>query len=183
MMASGITGAGLGLAVSRLLTELHSGTIIAESDGRGQGASFVVEFPLLASAISRATPKVAQVADRNDSEEKKRILVVDDHAPTRATLAHLLRRRGYNVMSAGTVAEAKEQASANSFDLLISDIGLPDGDGCALMEEIRTLLPGVAGIALSGYGMDNDIARSWKAGFSEHLIKPINIGKVESRCL
>ncbi len=95
----------------------------------------------------------------------RRILLVEDHEQTRLTLVQLLERRGHTVSAVGNIAAAKEAAAAGVFDLVISDLGLPDGDGYELMAELSTALR-LPGIALSGYGMDDDIARSRKAVFS-----------------
>jgi CheY-like chemotaxis protein len=108
-----------------------------------------------------------------------RILLVEDHGPTRAALTHLLSRRKHRVTTAGSVAEAREQGLAKSFDLLITDIGLPDGSGCELMAELDPLKK-LKGIAITGYGMDEDIVRSEQAGFSAHLTKPVSIQSLET---
>jgi CheY-like chemotaxis protein len=103
-----------------------------------------------------------------------RILVVEDHPATRVSLTRLLTRRGYEVVCAGSVAEALERASEKTYDLVVSDIGLPDGDGYSLMTRLRDGYD-LSGIALSGYGMEQDIARGRAAGFTEHLIKPVSV--------
>ena len=104
---------------------------------------------------------------------------MDDHDPTRRTLAHLLARRSYRVATAGTAAEARLMAGRMEFDLVISDIGLPDGDGYELMTGLRAAYPHLRAIALSGYGTNEDIARSRRSGFDDHLIKPIDIRQLE----
>lgn len=106
------------------------------------------------------------------------ILLVEDHEPTRAGLTHLLLRRNYKVTSAGSLSEARELLQRGSFNILISDIGLPDGNGCDLMEESRDRWH-VKGIALTGYGMEEDVNRSYSAGFSAHLTKPIRIESLD----
>ena len=103
-----------------------------------------------------------------------RLLLVEDHAPTLQIKSNLLKRDGYTVIAAGTVADALAAAAANSFDILISDLGLPDGTGIELMEKLRERY-GLLGIALSGYGMEEDIARGQKAGLIAYLIKPVSI--------
>jgi len=107
-----------------------------------------------------------------------RILVVDDHEDTRDALKRLLRRKGYVVEVAHDVASALQVACAGSFDLLISDIGLPDGSGVDLMLKLKDHCP-LPGIALSGFGMEQDIHRSREAGFVEHLTKPLNVDQLE----
>jgi CheY-like chemotaxis protein len=102
------------------------------------------------------------------------VLLVEDHAPTRAAMERLLRRRRYRVLLAVSVAEARRAAAREKIDLVISDIGLPDGSGYALMAELQERHQ-IPGIALSGYGMEDDIAQSQAAGFAVHLIKPVGI--------
>jgi PAS domain S-box-containing protein len=178
-------GLGLGLAIARRLIELHEGKITASSSGRGTGSEFVVELPL-ARKVEFDSPAVVQLATRSDEVAVKTkktgeenstssrgcILLVEDHAATRATLEHLLRRRHYEVVAAATVAEALEAAATHSISLVISDIGLPDGTGYNLMRELRER-HGLKGIALSGYGMESDVHQSYAAGFTAHLIKPV----------
>jgi CheY-like chemotaxis protein len=103
----------------------------------------------------------------------KKILLVEDHLDTKRVMTLLLERRGYTVTSSSSVQDALQIARAERFDLVISDIGLPDGTGLELMQALRAIEP-VAGIALSGYGMDEDIRRSHEAGFAEHLTKPVS---------
>ena len=103
-----------------------------------------------------------------------RLLLVEDHEPTRTALIRLLGRRGYHVMDATCLDDARVLAQANEFDLLVSDIGLPDGAGYQLMEELRQRSP-IAGIALTGYGMEQDVSRSQAAGFAVHLTKPVRV--------
>jgi CheY-like chemotaxis protein len=116
---------------------------------------------------------------QSDKKTGLRILLVEDHEPTRSTLAHLLVRRYYHVVTAATVAEARNLAHAQHFDLLISDIGLPDGNGYDLMAELRQR-SNLRGIALTGYGMEQDLTRSQDAGFLAHLTKPVRIQSLEN---
>jgi signal transduction histidine kinase/ActR/RegA family two-component response regulator/HAMP domain-containing protein len=173
-------GLGLGLAISQKITELHSGVIQAASAGRDQGATFTIKLPLCAQADQKndtASPtpsKNSEVPARGN-----RILLVEDHEPTRTALAHLLTRRNFDVLTAASVAEGRELAAKNKIDLLISDIGLPDGSGYALMSELQKLY-GLNGIALSGYGMEEDVTQSQKAGFVAHLTKPVRIQSLDS---
>ena len=107
-----------------------------------------------------------------------RILLVEDHADTAEILARLLRRMGHDVVHSGTLAAALRDAeaamSSEPFDLVISDLGLPDGSGLDLMRELSTCYA-LQGIALSGFGMDADLEHSKSAGFSYHLVKPVDI--------
>ncbi len=171
-------GLGLGLAITHRLVGLQSGKIQARSAGRGCGSTFRIELPL--AAPKEQSP--AALAPRRAAAEPldvRRILLVEDHQETRTTLAKLLERRGHTVASAGTAEGARGLAAAETYDLVISDLGLPDGDGHELMAEFhaRYALPG---IALSGYGMDDDLARSRAAGFFTHLTKPVDIRVLES---
>jgi CheY-like chemotaxis protein len=100
--------------------------------------------------------------------------LVEDHEPTREPLAGLLVRRGYDVVAVGSAEDAVTAAAAGRFDLVLSDIGLPDHDGFWLMRTLRER-HGSVGIALTGYGMDEDLARSREAGFIDHLTKPIRV--------
>ena len=187
-------GLGLGLAISRMLVELHSGVVRASSPGRGQGATFTIELPITEAEVGatvgqspdQARAALAQEkAVRHDSQRvahagRGRILVVEDHGPTCRTLAQLLSRRGFEVVAVGTMAAAREAARATSFRFIISDIGLPDGDGVELMRELNGLHPNIRGMALSGYGAEQDIARSRAAGFADHLTKPINVDDLDA---
>jgi PAS domain S-box-containing protein len=168
-------GLGLGLSISALLVNEHRGRIWAESSGRDQGATFHIELPLVPESGPVPSPAVpAPVA----SGGPLHILLVEDHQTTRETLTRLLARSGHRIESAHCVAKALEVAAQGSFDLVISDLGLPDGDGHELMRALRRDF-GLRGIALSGYGMQSDIEKSSEAGFVEHLTKPIDITALE----
>jgi two-component system, chemotaxis family, CheB/CheR fusion protein len=172
-------GLGLGLSISRNLVNLHSGTIEASSAGRGKGSCFTITFPL---------------AEWNQGDEKKllpsgrvsrskspslQVLLVDDHEATRSALARLLANRNHKVMVAGSVGEAVSVSEKAPIDLVISDIGLPDGSGYDLFKRVLQHSPKARGIALSGYGMDQDLARSKSSGFSMHLTKPVKIDALD----
>ena len=107
------------------------------------------------------------------------ILLVEDHTSTASTMARLLRTMGHQVDVAHGVRAALDLSAAKRFDLLISDIGLPDGTGHDLMRELRARHP-IPGIALSGFGMEEDIKRSKAAGFAEHWTKPINVEQLKA---
>jgi CheY-like chemotaxis protein len=108
-----------------------------------------------------------------------RILLVDDHQDTCLALERLLMRRGHLVAATYNMRSAMEAAGRSQFDLLISDIALPDGTGTELMACLRAI-SGLRGIAISGFGMDGDIEKSLHAGFSEHLVKPVKLEKLEA---
>jgi len=169
-------GLGLGLAICKALVELHHGTIRAESPGEGKGATFIIELPGAASLI-KVTGAVAPAAGAQGSRQL-RLLVVEDHADTARSLARLLGRAGFAVVTASDVASALAIAERESFDVLISDIGLPDGSGTDVMREVRARST-IPGIAMSGYGMEEDVRRSHEAGFSEHLVKPVDADKLK----
>lgn len=108
-----------------------------------------------------------------------RLLVVEDHQDTTRLLYLLLAGLGYAVKTAGDVVTALDLASKEPFDMLISDIGLPDGTGYELMAQIRERYP-MRGIAVSGYGSDQDFRQSKDAGFSEHLVKPVELSRLHA---
>jgi PAS domain S-box-containing protein len=170
-------GLGLGLSIAKLLVERHNGRIWAESAGTGEGSTFHVDLPLLVGESS--PPQSGSNGDAQGPVPVQRILLVEDHEPTRTTLSRLLNRRGHSVASAASVAGARELAAKANFDLVISDLGLPDGTGHELMAELKGMY-GLSGIALSGYGMEDDIQRSSDAGFCAHLTKPVDVAALES---
>ncbi|MCD6052104.1 MAG: hypothetical protein K0Q55_3522, partial [Verrucomicrobia bacterium] len=175
-------GIGLGLTISQMLVELQGGAIRATSSGRGMGATFEVELPI-AVPLTETKEMVPVEADQfNDrrplqTESPRRILLVEDHEATRTALTHLLVRRGFEVVAAGSVREATALAATNEIHLLISDIGLPDGTGYEVMAKLAE--QGLKGIALTGYGMEEDTLRSQKAGFSVHLTKPVRVQSLD----
>jgi signal transduction histidine kinase len=165
-------GLGLGLAISKALVEQHKGTLVASSQGRGRGASFTVTMPVTREAPAAASypaPRLVPAA----AARTVRVLLVEDHADTARVMTKLLQGCEYDVSWAASVAEALTVAAAARFDVLVSDIGLPDGTGLDLVRELRSRQP-ILGIALSGFGMEHDIQRSKEAGFEEHLTKPLN---------
>ncbi|MBL9169452.1 MAG: response regulator [Verrucomicrobiales bacterium] len=176
-------GLGLGLAICRRLVELHRGRIFAESEGPGRGARFIIELPSSVGPDGgdekSTSPFRVAMRPAAGPQVSFRILLVEDHGQTRRTLARLLTQRGHTVTTAESVREALEQAQSFSFDLLLSDLGLPDGNGHDLIGELRQLRPDCWGIALSGYGMESDAQRSLDAGFHAHLTKPIDIQALE----
>lgn len=170
-------GVGLGLAIARAIVDLHGGRIQARSEGPQLGATFVVEFPDAMEPPSglagpaTADPSPGTGADPTASKGR-RILMVEDHAATLEALSALLRNAGHSVVTAGTVADALAAAAEGEFDLVLSDLGLPDGSGIQLMEKLRDSKQ-LQGIALSGYGMEDDLVRCREAGFVAHLVKPV----------
>lgn len=150
--------------------ELHGGTIAAYSAGRDKGATFSVRLPLAAPAAypeERPPTGIPQHVVR-----PLHILLVEDHGVTAEMMATALARTGHTVERAGDLATALDLANHNSFDLLLSDLGLPDGSGHDLMRQLRDRGHTFPGIALSGYGQEEDIQRSREVGFASHLTKP-----------
>jgi len=169
-------GLGLGLAISKALVETHSGKLIAASAGRDKGSTFTAIFPVVetsADAKRRADPAAPA------AHKALRVLLVDDHEDTNRSLTHLLRRRGYYVQPAHSVQSALAAAEQEQFDVLVSDIGLPDGSGIDLMEKLKNDHP-IFGIALTGFGMEDDLRRSQKVGFHHHLVKPVDLNRLDA---
>jgi signal transduction histidine kinase len=164
------TGLGLGLAICKALVERHRGTIEARSDGVGKGATFRIRLPGVQPVV-KAQPSAPVVMP---DQAGLRLLVVDDHRDTLETLQILLKRRGYAVRTAGSIAQALQVADDYEFDLLVSDIGLPDGRGTELLLRLekQTRHPFLA-IAMSGFGTEEDLRSSHHAGFAQHLTKPV----------
>lgn len=173
-------GLGLGLAIARAIVDLHGGIIQAESRGPGEGATFVVELPRVADQAPGVTSSEQgpELEERIENTPSVRLLLVEDHEPTLAVLKRLLVRAGHQVVTAGSVASASAAAEAGRFDVVISDLGLPDGTGLEVMSRLRAIEPRLRGIALSGYGMEEDIRRSMEAGFSAHLVKPVDFDQL-----
>ena len=133
----------------------------------------------LASLPNRSAPTEAAPVTTATVSRPKRILLVEDHRPTLRTLTQLLTHRKYEVIGAANLSDARNLAQENNFELLISDIGLPDGSGYDLMAELRDR-PGLIGIALTGYGMESDVIRSQAAGFATQLTKPVSVHALDS---
>lgn len=168
-------GLGLGLSICKSLVTMHEGTITASSGGANTGALFVVRLPLVSAAPTSAANVEKQAARTVlHGGAKTRVLVVEDNASSLVVISRMLVRIGCDIRSATRVSEAVEVLrSAERFDLLLCDIGLPDGTGHDVMQAALRLQPLLCGIALSGFGSRSDIARSREAGFSRHVVKPI----------
>jgi len=164
-------GLGLGLAVSKRIVDLHQGSVSVFSEGANKGSTFTVT--LRAMETSLLDGPVYFVQNAESSSHRARILLVEDHADTARVLLRLLERSGYDAQHANRIAIAEKVAAQQTFDLVISDLGLPDGSGLDLMRKLREQ-HGLTGIALSGYGMDEDRAASVAAGFAEHFTKPVD---------
>jgi PAS domain S-box-containing protein len=165
-------GLGLGLAICRGLAEAHGGTIYAGNAGFGSGALFTVELPLCPAP--KSLPRGPQ--EQPIRRAALRILVVEDHADTADAMQLVLTRMGYRVRVATSLGEGRELAQ-EPFDVLISDVQLPDGSGLDLMRELSAQ-HAVKGIAMSGFGTEDDARRSREAGFQTHLVKPVDVHRV-----
>jgi CheY-like chemotaxis protein len=153
---------------------MHGGTLSAQSAGLGKGATFTVRLPLLPDVPAKSPAPAAKASNpSNDKGQGLHILLVEDHPDTARMMGRLLRAEGHYVRAASDVASALKAAGQERFDLLVSDVGLPDGNGLQLMEQLCRLYK-LKGIALSGYGMDGDIEKSRSAGFAAHLTKPVD---------
>jgi signal transduction histidine kinase/ActR/RegA family two-component response regulator len=171
-------GLGIGLALVRQLVQLHNGNISAESDGPNKGSRFTVRLPLL-----RETARLGSlVADSSavvelDVFAQTKFLIVDDSEDTIAMLQELLRVASANVMTATTGADALRLAAENEFDVILSDISMPEMDGFEFLQRLRKIdgRQNVPVVAITGFGRSNDIARARAAGFYSHLTKPLNL--------
>jgi signal transduction histidine kinase/CheY-like chemotaxis protein len=175
-------GLGLGLAISKAMVDANHGEIRVESPGKDKGATFVVQLKTVAAparAENGADGERPAVPEKKKTASRRhRLLVVDDHVDTCTGMKMMLERRGYDITVAHSAEQAVEKTKQQDFDLLISDIGLPDRSGYELMSELRQS-KGFPGIALSGFGMETDVNKARNAGFSEHLTKPINFDRLE----
>ncbi len=169
-------GLGLGLAISKKLVDLHGGTIAVESPGSGRGATFCVTLAALQAPEIEAKKSVS---GNGALPASLQVLIVDDHAETLRVLSALLSKRGHKVSTAVSLQSALEILEQDRFDVLISDIGLPDGDGNELIRAAKER-QSLKGIALSGFGMEDDRRNSKESGFDYHLTKPIEFQKLES---
>ena len=170
-------GLGLGLAISRAITTAHGGELAAASPGRNQGATFRLTFQAVApeanSSPDDASPDLAE-----NNGGPLRILLVEDDPATARIMARLLRNKGYEVTTANTVAAALA-VPVEEIDMIVSDLGLPDGDGLDLMRSIAASGE-VPGIALTGFGMEDDVRKSLAAGFVAHLTKPVDFARLDA---
>jgi hypothetical protein len=167
-------GMGLGLAICKLLVERHEGTLSVQSEGIGRGATFTLALPTIEpTPTAAAGPRGAYTAV---PARRLRILLVEDDHDSNYVMTKLLKAVGHDVVPAGDCASALARAAESSFDVMVCDLGLPDGSGLDVMAKVRD--SGIRGIALTGYGSDNDIQASRDAGFDLHLTKPVTTEQI-----
>jgi PAS domain S-box-containing protein len=166
-------GLGLGLSISKGLIELHGGQLHADSEGIGKGTTMSFELQTIEAP---ATPGQI-IPPLAPSGEKVSILVIEDNKHTLQALKTLLQRRGYEVDTAETLAEARTKLLDSVFDLVISDLGLPDGSGLSVIEYLKDRK--TRAIAVSGFCSEDDMRKTREAGFVEHLAKPFDFKRLQ----
>jgi len=169
-------GLGLGLAISKHLVDLHHGKIEAESRGRSFGATFKVTLNTLPEGVGQT-----DIRSRTLQRPRKslRILLVEDHRDTQRTLSRLLTHFGHEVLTASNKQRALELLGSGNIDVLLCDVGLPDGSGYEVVAHARRKRP-IKAIAITGFGTEEDIRRSNEAGFDSHLVKPVDLHKLQT---
>ncbi|RKP52653.1 hybrid sensor histidine kinase/response regulator [Trinickia fusca] len=169
-------GLGLGLAITKALTDAHGGTVSAQSPGPHCGATFTLALPTVAAP--EAEPVIVAPAAAG-VDERLAILLVEDHADTAEVMAQLMRGLGHEVTVAACVVDALAATQVTAFDLIVSDVGLPDGTGIDFIGAVRKRSQ-VPAVALTGFGTDEDVRRCLAAGFTSHLTKPVNFMQLEA---
>ena len=171
-------GLGLGLSIAKALVEAHGGVLRAESKGPGCGSTFTISFPKVHAPARASGPTVAPAEPSQRDSSSLGVLLIEDHEDTARVLEKVLQQMGHEVEACSTVATACQKLKERKFDVLLSDIGLPDGSGIDFIKAAREICQTPA-VALTGYGMAEDIDRCLQAGFEEHLTKPIDIDRLQ----
>ena len=171
-------GLGLGLSIAKALVEAHGGVLRAESKGPGCGSTFTISFPKVHAPARASGPTVAPAERSQRDSSSLGVLLIEDHEDTARVLEKVLQQMGHEVEACSTVATACQKLKERKFDVLLSDIGLPDGSGIDFIKAAREICQTPA-VALTGYGMAEDIDRCLQAGFEEHLTKPIDIDRLQ----
>jgi len=168
-------GLGIGLSIVKRLIEMHDGSVEILSDGDRRGTRFEMRLPLYDSVIA-AEPAVAPT-----TSARRRILVVDDNEDAANTLAMILKLEGHEIDTAYSGAQALERVDEFMPDIVLLDIGLPELDGLQVAARIRAnpKFRRVRLVAITGYGKDADRARTREAGFSSHLVKPVDFADLK----
>lgn len=174
-------GLGLGLAIARSIVELHGGTIVAESEGLGRGTTMRVRLPLRDEERAAVAPRRPAPVPATSQLRDVRVLVVDDEEDARALAETALRRTGARVLVVSSASEALEALHADEFDVIVSDIGMPDLDGITLIERVRALpspISRIPAIAVTAYARCEDRDRAVDAGYDAFLTKPIEVDEL-----
>lgn len=169
-------GLGLGLAISKHLIDLHHGRIEAESRGRSFGTTFKITLDTLPEGAAETS---ADSASSKHVPKQLRILLVEDHRDTRHAMSRLLTHFGHQTSVADSTRRALEMMASQRFDLVLCDIGLPDGSGYDVISRAKAKGP-IKAVAITGFGTDEDIRRSKEAGFDFHLIKPVDFHELRT---
>jgi signal transduction histidine kinase/CheY-like chemotaxis protein len=166
------SGLGLGLGIVQNLTHLHGGTVRAESEGEGRGATFIVSLPLHTTDPDEAAIAHEGLLESNPRVDAMRVLIVDDDKDTREVLREVLETAGATVQTVTSAAQARKAVNTTAPDVLISDIAMPVEDGCALMRSLRASNQNIPAIALLASARRQDADAALAAGYQVHMIKP-----------